>query len=301
MSHKATGWAIQQRGLKPVEKILLWHLADRYNPKNGCYPSREELAHDCEVSVRSVERHIEALCEKGLVKKTLVKSVRKYGHNEYQLFIDGEWTARHFVAYEGGATRQPCRKPPDTGVVNRPSDCRTNLVTEPVIEPVNPSSLRSEGLKVGKTKRVGKISEQVIASDLFQTDMHPHEVAWSLSGRKAHFDNVRKKTGKKFSDEQMHIIAAKVVDYLIQQGARLPKQPGDDRFVNRCVQCFYAFAKRERVNETMRAMAKPKLSRAEEDAISAKLRREEREDLLVAYTVIHGEEKALERIEREYG
>ena len=33
MSHDATNWAIQRRGLKPTTKIVLWHLCDRYNRK----------------------------------------------------------------------------------------------------------------------------------------------------------------------------------------------------------------------------------------------------------------------------
>ena len=32
MSHDATNWAIQRRGLKPTTKIVLWHLCDRFNP-----------------------------------------------------------------------------------------------------------------------------------------------------------------------------------------------------------------------------------------------------------------------------
>ena len=35
MSHKATVWAIQQRGLKPATKIVLWFLCDRHNPDFG--------------------------------------------------------------------------------------------------------------------------------------------------------------------------------------------------------------------------------------------------------------------------
>ncbi len=50
MSHAATNWAIQQRGLKPTTKIVLWHLCDRFNPDYGCFPSQERLAHDCEIS-----------------------------------------------------------------------------------------------------------------------------------------------------------------------------------------------------------------------------------------------------------
>ena len=50
MSHFATNWAIQQRGLKPTTKIVLWHLCDRYNPDYGCFPSQHRLSHDCEIS-----------------------------------------------------------------------------------------------------------------------------------------------------------------------------------------------------------------------------------------------------------
>ena len=48
MSHKATLWAIEQRGLKPTTKIVLWHLCDRFNPDFGCFPSQARLAEDCE-------------------------------------------------------------------------------------------------------------------------------------------------------------------------------------------------------------------------------------------------------------
>jgi len=43
MSHKATVWAIQQRGLKPATKIVLWFLCDRHNPDFGCFPTQARL------------------------------------------------------------------------------------------------------------------------------------------------------------------------------------------------------------------------------------------------------------------
>jgi hypothetical protein len=43
MSHDATNWAIQRRGLKPTTKIVLWHLCDRFNPDFGCFPSQDRL------------------------------------------------------------------------------------------------------------------------------------------------------------------------------------------------------------------------------------------------------------------
>ncbi|SEP20912.1 Helix-turn-helix domain-containing protein [Salinihabitans flavidus] len=69
MSHAATNWAIQQRGLKPTTKIVLWHLCDRFNPDHGCFPSQERLAHDCEISRSTLNAHIGQLEAAGLVRR----------------------------------------------------------------------------------------------------------------------------------------------------------------------------------------------------------------------------------------
>lgn len=61
MSHKATLWAIEQRGLKPATKIVLWHLCDRFNPDFGCFPSQQRLAHDCEISRSALNDHLDRL------------------------------------------------------------------------------------------------------------------------------------------------------------------------------------------------------------------------------------------------
>ena len=77
MSHEATNWAIKQRGIKPAAKIVLWHLCDRYHPDNGCFPSLDTLAEDCEMSRRSVQDQINSLVEAGLV--FVEKTVRNRG------------------------------------------------------------------------------------------------------------------------------------------------------------------------------------------------------------------------------
>jgi DNA-binding MarR family transcriptional regulator len=69
MSHAATNWAIQQRGLKPTTKIVLWHLCDRFNPDYGCFPSQVQLAHDCEISRSTLNEHLSALEDAGLVRR----------------------------------------------------------------------------------------------------------------------------------------------------------------------------------------------------------------------------------------
>jgi DNA-binding MarR family transcriptional regulator len=61
MSHKATNWAFQQRGLKPAERVVLLCLADRHNPDHGCFPSQEQLAADCEMSRSGLNVHLDAL------------------------------------------------------------------------------------------------------------------------------------------------------------------------------------------------------------------------------------------------
>ena len=69
MSHAATNWAIQQRGLKPTTKIVLWHLCDRFNPDFGCFPSQEQLAHDCEISRSTLNEHLTLLESAGLIRR----------------------------------------------------------------------------------------------------------------------------------------------------------------------------------------------------------------------------------------
>jgi helix-turn-helix protein len=69
MSHQGTNWAIQQRGLKPTTRIVLWHLCDRYNPDYGCFPSQERLAYDCEISRAGLNTHLAKLEQRGLLQR----------------------------------------------------------------------------------------------------------------------------------------------------------------------------------------------------------------------------------------
>jgi DNA-binding MarR family transcriptional regulator len=92
MSHDATNWAIRQKGLKPGAKIVLWHLCDRFHPDNGCFPSLDTLAADCELSRRSVQNHIEELEAAGLVR--VEKMPREHGRlprNSYRFAFEGLW------------------------------------------------------------------------------------------------------------------------------------------------------------------------------------------------------------------
>lgn len=77
MSHDATNWAIKQRNIRPSAKLVLWQLCDRYHPDHGCFPSLETLAHDSDMSRRSVQDQIAYLVKEGLL--AVAKRPRKCG------------------------------------------------------------------------------------------------------------------------------------------------------------------------------------------------------------------------------
>ena len=103
MSHAATNWAIQQRGLKPTTKIVLWHLCDRFNPDFGCFPSQEQLADDCEISRSTLNEHLALLETVGLIRRVQ----RLNPGNKRQM------PTRYILAFEPGFAQDrptPCPK-----------------------------------------------------------------------------------------------------------------------------------------------------------------------------------------------
>ncbi len=69
MSHEATKWAFEQRGVKPIAWRVLAHLANCHNPVAGCFPSQSYLADVCEVSRASINRHLDELEAMGLLRR----------------------------------------------------------------------------------------------------------------------------------------------------------------------------------------------------------------------------------------
>ena len=102
MSHKATNWVLALRGLKPAPKMLLFYLADRHNPDYGCFPMQATLSIDTEMSVASINTHLNALEDAGLIRR--VKRVdRKTGK---------QLSTRYIFGFEEGFTPKPS---PDIG------------------------------------------------------------------------------------------------------------------------------------------------------------------------------------------
>ncbi len=157
MSHKATVWAIQQRGLKPATKIVLWFLCDRHNPDFGCFPTQERLADDAEMSISALNAHLAKLEELRLIHRVRVHDPRTHKRQatRYILgFEDGfpqEPTPETGDGFSGTEEEQDDNPTPDSahgaisGFPAKPSpdfaqshlrNPETNLVREPLSKPV---------------------------------------------------------------------------------------------------------------------------------------------------------------------
>lgn len=102
MSHKATNWAIQQRGLKPATKIVLWFLCDRHNPDFGCFPTQARLAADAEMSVSALNAHLAKLEELRLIHRVRTHDPRTHKRQ----------ATRYILRFEDGFPQEPI---PETG------------------------------------------------------------------------------------------------------------------------------------------------------------------------------------------
>uniref|UniRef100_UPI0035633EE2 helix-turn-helix domain-containing protein n=1 Tax=Phaeovulum sp. TaxID=2934796 RepID=UPI0035633EE2 len=100
MSHKGTNWAIQQRGLKPATKIVLWHLCDRHNPDFGCFPTQARLAEDAEMSSSALNGHLARLEELGLIQRMRCHDPRTHKRQ----------ATRYILGFEDGFPKEPTPK-----------------------------------------------------------------------------------------------------------------------------------------------------------------------------------------------
>ena len=157
MSHAATNWAIQQRGLKPTTKIVLWHLCDRHNPDFGCFPTQARLAEDAEMSISSLNDHLKKLEALGLIRRIQCQDHRTKRRQATRYILGFEMAnpqdplpeigdGQHGIDWDNDA--EPCPEFGDGansefGAVpspeNRQSHLRnseTNPVREPLSKPV---------------------------------------------------------------------------------------------------------------------------------------------------------------------
>jgi DNA-binding transcriptional ArsR family regulator len=76
MSHRATNWAFEQRGLPPVQSLVLIRLADHHNNEHGCFPSQALLAEEVNVSPSTLNEHLRALEERRLIRRVRRRDTR---------------------------------------------------------------------------------------------------------------------------------------------------------------------------------------------------------------------------------
>jgi hypothetical protein len=153
MSHIATNWAFQQRGLKPAAKIVLLVLADCHNPSHGCFPTQAFLAETCEMSRDSVNVHLAQLEAEGLIRRyrSIDPVSKRQRPTRYKLGFELDFGDEAEHANQPTAIKkpvsenptqvtkavsekagEPCRNHPE----NRVGNSDTNPVREPLNEPV---------------------------------------------------------------------------------------------------------------------------------------------------------------------
>jgi DNA-binding MarR family transcriptional regulator len=93
MSHKATNWAILQRGLKPATKLVLWYLCDPHTTDYGWFPSQIQLAEDAELSLSALNEHLLRLESAGLIRRIrrLDPRTRRQQSTRYMLAFEAEF------------------------------------------------------------------------------------------------------------------------------------------------------------------------------------------------------------------
>lgn len=70
MAFDTISWAVSLKHLRPTTQLVLIKLANYRNQKTGkCYPSQTTLAAACNLSVSTINLHLRALEDEGLIKR----------------------------------------------------------------------------------------------------------------------------------------------------------------------------------------------------------------------------------------
>ena len=130
-------WAFCQQ-VDPPAKLVLLALADHANGQTGlCIPGQKLLAEQCSMSVRTVQRHLQTLEARGLIRR----ETRMRGQGR------GRTSDRYYLGDQGdnpASTRQVAT----TNATNQDDQCDTVGVAEPEenrkIEPLSATPPKSE-------------------------------------------------------------------------------------------------------------------------------------------------------------
>mgnify|MGYP003451130966 FL=1 len=164
MSHRATNWAVEQRGIPPIAKVVLWHLADRHNPDNGCFPDQDTLAKSVEVSRASINRHLTELENAGLIRREprVDKVTGRQLSTRYRLAFEEGFEPLHIVPRVSGADTETRVSGSDVSVSqDQAVPCVTaETPTEPVIG-TSKTNQKDARARSGLTEGLGVDGEKV--------------------------------------------------------------------------------------------------------------------------------------------
>jgi len=141
MSYKLTAEALSIKTGSPMTKLVLLALCDYANDKNECWPSQMGIALKCEMSERTVIRHIESLIAKDILKKK--KSVGS--RNKYKISL----SQGQRVSSDRESVLTECRTDRESCSSDRVSPQSTDRVSpkpisiEPTINQVQENWLKS--------------------------------------------------------------------------------------------------------------------------------------------------------------
>lgn len=106
MSTKAIGWAWDQNTGSPAAKVVLVALAEHVDMTSWQgYPSVKRLAEICEISPRSVQRHLRELEHRGFITRTQRR--RENGSRTSDLYTLAGCTPSLHDPSEGGDNLSP--------------------------------------------------------------------------------------------------------------------------------------------------------------------------------------------------
>lgn len=152
MSHKATNWAFEQRGLKPAQRVVLLYLADCHNPgQGGAFPSQKKLAELCEISRSALNTNLDQLESAGLIAREKRRKNGSTQHERTRYYFPFEPAfaqyCSNFPSPESGhgdpkAVSGNGEKPSPENGESRVQNLDSNPVREPVRETVKEKEAR---------------------------------------------------------------------------------------------------------------------------------------------------------------
>lgn len=87
MSHIATNWAWRQRGLTPLQRLILLGLADHHSAAGECFVDLNRLAALCDINRVELERQLTIMDRKLLIQCLTFTGLQAAGSVSFRLLF----------------------------------------------------------------------------------------------------------------------------------------------------------------------------------------------------------------------